>query len=155
MVRAATDTANPRGFIMRERYRYEIATSAQNGRWTPAVIRTDTFSRDPESIARGLLEQWIIDHAGRLRGGRVIVYTSATRAESARLLATVRVRVYKAEADDGAAPVAVAYLGEFDRSRRSRDGVAGHTRPRHHTSGGATACAPGYGCHGHATATRR
>ena len=106
---------------MRERYRYEIATSAQNGRWTPAVIRTDTFSRDPESIARGLLEQWIIDHAGRLRGGRVIVYTSATRAESARLLATVRVRVHKAGADDGAAPVAVAYLGEFDRSPRSRD----------------------------------
>ncbi|GAA5023910.1 hypothetical protein GCM10023317_69240 [Actinopolymorpha pittospori] len=37
------------------------------------------------------------------------------------MLATVRVRVYKAEAGDGAAPVAVAYLGEFDRSRRSRD----------------------------------
>ena len=107
---------------MRERYTYEIATSTPDGRWTSTVIRDDTFSRDPRSIARSLLEQWIIDHQGRLPGGRVFVYGGSASPDSVRIIATVRVRVYRGDLyHHEHEPVAVAYLGhaesEFGRSR--------------------------------------
>jgi hypothetical protein len=107
---------------MRERYTYEIATSTSDGRWNPTVVRDDTFSRDPRSIARSLLEQWINDHQGRLPGGRVFVYAGSASTDSARIIATVRVRVFRGDLYHREhEPVAVAYLGhaesEFGRSR--------------------------------------
>lgn len=107
---------------MRERYTYDIATSASDGRWIASVIREDTFSRDPESIARSLLEQWIIDNQGRLPGGRVFVYGGADRSDSVYIMASVRVRVFRGAGDNhDVVPVAVAYLGhaesDYPRSR--------------------------------------
>ncbi|WP_020580279.1 hypothetical protein [Actinopolymorpha alba] len=97
---------------MRERFTYEISTSTQDGQWKPAVIRDDTFSRDPESIARSLLEQWIIDHQGRLSGGRVFVFGGSHRETPDHIIATVRVRVYHGDLyTRESQPAAVAYLG--------------------------------------------
>ena len=108
---------------MRERYTYDIATSTSDGQWKPAVVRDDTFSRDPQSIARSLLEQWIIDHQGRLPGGRVFVYAGAGRPDADRIVATVRVRVYRGDMyHREPVPVAVAYLGHRERDYpRSRN----------------------------------
>jgi hypothetical protein len=100
---------------MRERYTYEIATRSQNGSWRIALIHDDTFSRDPESIARSLLEQWIIDHQGKLPGGRVFIYRGQHQL-SDRITPTVRVRVFRGGLQDREnAPVAVAYLGHAER----------------------------------------
>ena len=100
---------------MRERFTYDIANWV-DGRWSITLIREDTFSRDAGSIARGLLEQWIVGHRGRLRGGgRVFVYAgrAARRAAPQHLAASVRVRVYAGSlAVRDADPAAVAYLAE-------------------------------------------
>ena len=109
---------------MRERYTYDIATSTTDGSWTAIVSSEDTFSRDPRSIARSLLEQWIIDNQGRLPGGRVFVYGGSDRSDSAAMMATVRVRVFRGDrGNHDAEPVAVAYLGhaesDYPRSRPS------------------------------------
>ncbi len=101
---------------MRERYSYEIATSTSDGRWKSAVVSDDTFSRDPESIARSLLEQWIIDHQGRLPGGRVFVYSGVGRPDADQIVATVRVQVFRGDLHHrDAEPAAVAYLGHAAR----------------------------------------
>lgn len=109
---------------MRELYTYEIASTTPEGRWTPVVIRTGWFSRDPESIARGLLESWILDYRGRLVSGQIYAFGKPERANSARLVASVRVRVFKGGDVDvsTAKPVAIALLGRPDLSRsRDRD----------------------------------
>ncbi|MET9022151.1 hypothetical protein ABZV93_19425 [Actinopolymorpha sp. NPDC004070] len=109
---------------MRELYTYEIASTTPEGRWTPVVIRTGWFSRDPESIARGLMESWILDYRGRLTSGQIYAFGKPERANSARLVASVRVRVFKgADVDVSTAkPVAIALLGRPDLSRpRDRD----------------------------------
>jgi hypothetical protein len=65
---------------MRERFTYEIANWL-DGRWNVTLIREDTFSRDAASIARSLLEQWIVGHARELAGGtRVFVYAGRDAA---------------------------------------------------------------------------
>ncbi|MEQ4207900.1 hypothetical protein ABN028_31930 [Actinopolymorpha sp. B17G11] len=107
---------------MRERYTYDIATTTPDGRWLSSVISEDSFSRDPRSIARSLLEQWIIDHQGRLPGGRVYVYGGSDGEEPNNIVATVRVRVYRGDLRNREAqPVAVAYLAhaasDYPRSR--------------------------------------
>jgi hypothetical protein len=120
---------------MRERYTYDIATATPDGHWLSSVISEDAFSRDPRSIARSLLEQWIIDHQGRLPGGRVYVYGGSDGQEPDNIVATVRVRVYRGDLRNREAqPVAVAYLAhaasDYPRSRSlhrgpETDGAAG------------------------------
>jgi hypothetical protein len=96
---------------MRERYTYDIATATPDGHWLSSVISEDSFSRDPRSIARSLLEQWIIDHQGRLPGGRVYVYGGSDGQQPTNIVATVRVRVYRGDLRNRESqPVAVAYL---------------------------------------------
>jgi hypothetical protein len=114
---------------MRERYTYDIATSTSDGRWVASLISEDTFSRDPESIARSLLEQWIIDNQGRLPGGRVFVYGGSDRSESVHIMASVRVRVFRGDLHNrGVEPVAVAYLGHAESDYpRSRPPDRGHS----------------------------
>ncbi|WP_460518966.1 hypothetical protein [Flindersiella endophytica] len=110
---------------MRERFTYEVAIwvdgcgGGGRGQWWVTLIREDTFSRDAGSIARSLLEQWIVGHRGQLRGGgRVFVYDGRAAARNRRaapqhLAATVRVRVFSGSlALRDADPVAVAYLAE-------------------------------------------
>lgn len=115
MARAAADTRPREVITMRERYTYEIATRSQDGQWRTALRRDDTFSRDPASIARSLLEQWIIDHQGKLPGGRVFIYRGSHQL-SDRITPSVRVQVFRGalqEREDQ--PVAVAYLGHAER----------------------------------------
>jgi hypothetical protein len=96
---------------MRERYTYDIATTTPDGHWLSSVISEDSFSRDPRSIARSLLEQWIINHQGRLPGGRVYVYGGSDGQQPTNIVATVRVRVYRGDLRNRESqPVAVAYL---------------------------------------------
>lgn len=104
---------------MRELYTYEIASTTPEGRWTPVVIRTGWFSRDPESIARGLLESWVLDYRGRLISGQIYAFGKPERASSARLVASVRVRVFKGRDVDvsTAKPIAIALLGRPDVGR--------------------------------------
>lgn len=100
---------------MRERYTYEIATRSQDGQWRTAIIRDGTFSRDAQSIARSLLEQWIIDHQGHLPGGRVFIHRGHHQL-SDRITPTVRVRVFRGTRQHREdLPVAVAYLGHAER----------------------------------------
>ncbi|MFD2079310.1 hypothetical protein SAMN05421678_11536 [Actinopolymorpha cephalotaxi] len=119
---------------MRELYTYEIASTTPEGRWTPVVIRTGWFSRDPESIARGLMESWILDYRGRLTSGQIYAFGKPERANSARLVASVRVRVFRGGDVDvsTAKPVAIALLGRPDLSRqrdRHPGGTAGGGSP--------------------------
>ncbi|HEY8455019.1 MAG TPA: hypothetical protein VIL34_05465 [Actinopolymorphaceae bacterium] len=98
---------------MRERYTYDIAISTPDGQWVSTVIEDATFSRDPRSIARSLLEQWIIDHQGRLPGGRVFVFDGNRAATN--LVASVRIRVYRGDLHNhDPHPVAIAYLGHAE-----------------------------------------
>lgn len=115
---------------MRERFTYEIANWL-DGRWNVTLIREGTFSRDAASIARSLLEQWIVGHASELAGGtRVFVYAGrdARRSGPQHLAASVRVRVFAGSLTlRDADPVAVAYLAE------ARSDYSGDTR-RHRVS---------------------
>ncbi|GAA2755696.1 hypothetical protein [Actinopolymorpha rutila] len=116
---------------MRELYTYEIASTTPEGRWTPVVIRTGWFSRDPESIARGLLESWVLDYRGRLISGQIYAFGKPERANSARLLASVRVRVFKgADVDVSTAkPIAIALLARPDVSRHRDRHLGGGPPP--------------------------
>lgn len=101
---------------------YEIATSSGDGRWKVIATRTHAFQREPESIARCLLESWIYEQrSGDLPGGaRVMVFGDVTRIEPAA--AYVRVRVYRGTINcHESRPVAVAYLSDpTDRPKRRR-----------------------------------
>lgn len=112
--------------MMREHYTYEIATSSGDGRWKVAVSRGHTFTRDPGSIARSVLETWILERRGDLPGGaRVMVKGSFTLAEPA--VAYVRVRIFVGHViHPDARPVAVAYLADpasGHRASRRRGGL--------------------------------
>lgn len=105
---------------MTERYTYEIATTGHGGGWQRTTLRDDTFSRDPASAARALLELWIIDHPGELSGGeRVRVYSAGSRDAPTHMERGVRVRVYRGSLDDHEAePAAYGYISHDERDFR-------------------------------------
>ena len=98
------------------RYTYEIAIRHDSGTWHPLVARSGFFSRSPKSTARSLVERWIHEQQGQLRGGRVVI--RGRRAAVPRAFeATVRVRVL---AGDGSGrQLAAAYIGD-DRAQLLR-----------------------------------
>ncbi len=102
---------------MKERFTYEIATNDHGDAWQRAVLRDDMFSRAPASVARSLLESWIIDHPAQLTGGeRVRVYDEPTRMPADQAGGRVRVRVYRGKVSDHQAePAAVGYLALDER----------------------------------------
>lgn len=103
---------------MRERYTYEISTSDADDRWKQEVLADDTFSRDPRSVARALLESWVIDNPGKLTGGeRILVrFAEDPGPPSQQITAKVRVRVFRGGLRDHPPhPVAIGYLGHRDR----------------------------------------
>lgn len=105
---------------MRERYTYVIQTRGRDDGWRPGPAGEGSSLRDPRSIARSLLERWVIDHPGRATGGvRLIVSAGGTEPEHVHV--TVRVRVYAVgRHGPGARPVASAYLGyELEESTPS------------------------------------
>jgi hypothetical protein len=103
---------------VRQRYTYEISTSASGDRWTQDVLADDTFSRDPRSVARALLESWVIDNPGRVTGGeRILVrFAEDPGPVAEHVTAKVRVRVFRGGLRDHPPhPVAIGYLGHRDR----------------------------------------
>jgi hypothetical protein len=104
---------------MKERFTYEIATNDHGGGWEQAVLRDGMFSRAPVSVARSLLESWIIDHPAKLTGGeRVRVYETPGRrpVDHTDAGGRVRVRVYRGKVTDHeVAPAAVGYLAFDER----------------------------------------
>jgi hypothetical protein len=105
---------------MKERYTYEIATTDHSGAWQQTTLRDDTFSRDPASVARALLESWIIDHPRELTGGeRVRVYSAASRDAPTDMERGVRVKVYRGSlADHESEPAAYGYVSHDERDFR-------------------------------------
>lgn len=102
---------------MKQRYTYEIETSDANGRWSEAIVRDDVFSRDAMSVARALLESWVIDHPDRLTGGeRILIRDPHLDSDADKLRGTIRVRVFRGDLRDHAPrPEAIGYLGHDDR----------------------------------------
>lgn len=101
---------------MRGRVRYvvEIATRRDGGSWHPLVTRSGLFSRGPKATARSIVERWIFEQQGQLRGGRVVI--RGRRAGVRRAFeATVRVRILAG--DESGRQLAVAYIG-IDHARR-------------------------------------
>jgi hypothetical protein len=96
---------------MRTLYTYEFATRV-DGHWRTTIHAEQEFSRDPQAVARGLLEQWIIGRSQRLPGGgRVVVHGRRTPRRAVD--GAVRVRVYSGRLGGclpAAGPVATAYL---------------------------------------------
>lgn len=115
---------------MRELYRYEISTIESNGLWKMAFSDHETFTRDPKSIARALLERWIIGNRDKLTGGeRILVYGRFIHPRD--IEAKVQVRVYRIGSDaDHHRPIAVAYLGHSERDFPSPVRSAGRLRRR-------------------------
>jgi hypothetical protein len=106
---------------MKERYTYEIATNGDGtDPWHRTALRDDTFSRDPASVARALLESWIIDHPGELTGGeRIHVYDVTSRHPPGDRAGRVRVRVYRgALSSHDVEPAAYGFLGHDERDFR-------------------------------------
>lgn len=92
----------------RVRYIFEIATRSGGGDWQIALSRTGEFTREPKATARSIVERWIFEQAGQLRGGRVIIRGARTGAPRA-FDATVRVRIL---AGDGSGrQLAAAFVG--------------------------------------------
>ena len=97
----------------RVRYTFEIATRREGRVWQVLVARSGLFSRTPKSTARSIVERWIFEQQGQLRGGRVVIQGRRTAAPKG-FETTVRVRVL---AGDGSGrQLAVAYIG-VDRSQ--------------------------------------
>lgn len=105
---------------MRNRFAYQIEVSRGDGRWHLMTRRAEAFTRDPKSVARSILEQWIIGHPDKVKGGeRISVYgpTAAPHLDNGG--ASVRVTVFNGEhANDAQVPAAVAYLGPDERDYR-------------------------------------
>jgi hypothetical protein len=100
---------------MRTYYKYKIAILTDD-RWQVTVVQNQNFSRDPRSIARQLLEQWIIGQRGRLPGGRIVVVYGGRYGIPEGIIPTVRVQVYRSgPAGEDGPLAAVAYLGHTIR----------------------------------------
>lgn len=115
---------------MRELYRYEIFTIENDGLWKTAFSDHETFTRDPKSIARALLERWIIGNRDKLTGGeRILVYGRFIHPRD--IEAKVQVRVYRVgSAPENRRPIAVAYLGHSERDFPTPVRSAGRLRRR-------------------------
>jgi len=101
-------------------YAYEIAVRRDGGVWQALASGTGIFSRKPKATARSLVERWIHEQQGQLRGGRVVVRGRRPAAPRA-FEATVRITIL---AGDGSGrQLAVAYIGD-DRTRPARDRYA-------------------------------
>ncbi|GAB3418209.1 hypothetical protein [Flindersiella endophytica] len=100
---------------MKTFYKYKIALLTE-GRWQVTVVEKRNFSRDPRSIARQLLEQWIIGQQGHLPGGRIVVVYGGNDGAPAGIIPTVRVQVYRSGPTGEDGPLtAAAYLGHAMR----------------------------------------
>lgn len=106
-----------KGCTMRERYTFEISTRGQEGLWKVVVRQDETFTRNPDDIARALVERWIIGNRRHLSGGeRIIVRHPHADQRRGDLHMKVRVRVFKGGLDSHSpSPVAIAYLGHNER----------------------------------------
>jgi len=92
---------------MRECYTYEISTMQPDGRWRLSRVDTEYSARNPESVARSLLERWIIGNRDKLAGGeRIIVPRHGVIP--GKLAGKVRVQVFRGGRERR--PAAVAYL---------------------------------------------
>lgn len=101
---------------MRNRYTYLIEINRGDGTWRLSRRASQLFSRDPKSVARAILEQWIIGHPDQVRGGeRISVHGPAAAPHLENPGASVRVTVLDQADDESAVPVAVAYLGHDER----------------------------------------
>jgi hypothetical protein len=99
-------------------YNFEIARRGDDERWHVLVARSGLFSRGPKATARSIVERWIFEQAGQLRGGRLVIVGRGGR-EPRRFDATVRVRVI--DFANGTRDLAVAYIGT-DQERGARRG---------------------------------
>lgn len=117
---------------MRERYTYEIATDERDGEWQRVIRREDTFSRDPASIVRALLENWVIEHPDELRGGERIKITHPRRRIVVEPVgAKVRVRLFSGGLHQHAPePIGVGFLGHDDRDFQVPEPGEGRERLR-------------------------
>jgi len=102
----------------RVRYTFEIATRREGGAWQALVTRSGMFSRSPKATARSIVERWIHEQHGQLRGGRVVIRGRRTAAPRA-FEATVRVRVLAGDGSDR--QLAVAYIGTDTGGGSQRD----------------------------------
>lgn len=101
-------------------YAYEIAVRRDGEVWHALASGTGMFSRSPKATARSLVERWIHEQQGQLRGGRVVVRGRRVAAPRA-FDASVRIRIL---AGDGSGrQLAAAYIGD-DRTRPARDRYA-------------------------------
>lgn len=117
---------------MRERYTYEIATDGQNGEWKRVIRREDTFSRDPASIVRALLENWVIEHPDELGGGeRIHITHPRRRVVPEPNSAKVRVRLFAgALHQHRPEPVGIGFLAHDDRDFASSESTLAVNRLR-------------------------
>jgi hypothetical protein len=82
------------------------------------AARSGFFSRSPKSTARSIVERWIFEQQGQLRGGRVVIL-GKQHAEPKAFDASVRIRIL---AGDGSGrQLAVAYIGADVVRRTGKD----------------------------------
>lgn len=117
-------------------YTYEIGIASPSGEWHHTLVGNGDFSRDPEDIARALLESWIIDNHGRLPGGRVFTYSRHLQSDPIDIAASVRVRVWRGRSREGE-PAGAAYLGQRIGRHPRRSRFIRHLLPRPRTNGSA------------------
>ena len=99
---------------MAETHTFEIALRNDAGDWVldrADEVRT-TLDREPDAIARAILEDWIIDHPGDLAGGlRLEVFGEDPYDYPPDDRTPIRVWVFVGTSDDHPAePAAAAYL---------------------------------------------
>lgn len=89
-------------------YGIEIATRGAHGEWQVRTAKAGLFSRKPKATARSIIERWIHEQSGQLRGGRVVIVGSKESLPR-HFETTVRVRIL--DFDDRSRELAVAYIG--------------------------------------------
>jgi hypothetical protein len=89
-------------------YGIEIAARDTHGEWQVLTAKAGLFSRKPKPTARSIIERWIHEQSGQLRGGRVVIV--GPKASLPRQFeTTVRVRILDFE--DRTRELAAAYIG--------------------------------------------
>ena len=97
-------------------YTYEVA-ALSGDRWSTSWHRMCPEERNPQEIARSVLERWIVGRTTPLPAGRVVVRGGRHANDSPPERTVVRVRVYDhGTAGRVIAPAAVAYLTAFHDS---------------------------------------
>jgi hypothetical protein len=98
-------------------YGIEIATRDLHGEWQILTAKAGLFSRKPKPTARSIIERWIHEQSGQLRGGRVVIL--GPKASLPRQFeTTVRVRILDYEARTR--ELAAAYIGSDVPTELSR-----------------------------------